>query len=394
MPGPLPRPARAVIVSTDADVLDAMRRALCAPDFAVAAEAWPGIDAVRRSADEEPHVVVVHAESPLGPAARNIQAIAAAAPRAGIAVVSSAGDLETIRRLMNAGADDFATLPLGDDALRETARRALGAALRRGGGEEAATRAAGRVITVAGPRGGVGKTTVASNLAIALAQETDVSVAVVDLDLLFGAAAVALGVMPHVTVQEWLHARAAGEAAPASRYLATHRSGARVLAAPFEPDAHADFGPTEAAAVIEDLASTHDFVVVDTAASFTPVTGAAVELASVVLLLTTPDVASLRAVRYVVQTLRGWGIDDDRLRLVRNRPLPVRADSDAEVGAAVGIPVAWSLPHDGAVLRASDLGSPVCESRPRSPFAREVRRIARYLGHGEPVRRRRWLRAS
>jgi pilus assembly protein CpaE len=388
----MPEPTRVLIVSVDADVLDTMRRAFVAPEFAVAGEAWPGIDAVRRATEDAPHVVVVHVEPPLGPAARNVQALAAAAPGAGIAVVSSHGDLETIRRLMNAGADDFTTLPLPDEALRETARRALTASKRRAGEVEPSDRVAGRVITVAGPRGGVGKTTVATNLAVALAQDTTVSVAVVDLDLLFGGAAIALDLMPDQTVQEWLQARASGDAAPAGRYLATHRTGVKLLAAPAEPDPGAEFGPPETAALIEDLASAHDFVIVDTPASFTPVTAAAVELASVVLLLTTPDVASLRAVRYVVQTLRGWGVDDDRLRLVRNLPLPLRSDRDAEVASTVGIPVAWSLPHDRAVLRASDTGAPVCESSPRSGFAREVRAIAHYFGHGEPVRRRRRLK--
>ena len=387
-------PVRVLLIGSDGDVLEAMRRALSAPEFAIVGEAWPGLAAVRSAAQEAADVILIHVEPPLGPAARTIQATAAAAPGAGIAVVSRANDLETIRRSMNAGADDFATLPLTDAGVQEVARRAHGAAQRRLSGADTLARVAGRVITVAGPRGGVGKTTLAANLAIALAAEPNVSVAIVDLDLLFGATAIALGMMPATTLQDWLRAQAGGQALPAARFLASHRGGARLLAAPFAPDAHLDFGGREAAMVIEDLASTHDFVVVDTPASFTPVTTAAVELASAVLLMTTADLASLRAVRYVLQTLRAWDFAEERIQLVRNRPLRVDPENDAAVGETVGIPIAWSLPHDRTVARTADLGSPVCESHARSPMAREVTRIAHYLVHGEASRRRRWLRAA
>lgn len=383
-------PLRALLIGSDPDVLDAMRRALAAPAFAIAGEAWPGIEAVRRAAEEAPDVIVIHVEPPLGPATRTIQAALGAAPGAGVAVVSRTSDLETIRRAMNAGADDFAAWPMSDAAIQETARRAYEAARQRAPGSDASARASGRVITVAGPRGGVGKTTLAANLAVALAASSTVSVAVVDLDPLFGATAIALGMMPATTLQDWLRAQNAGGSAPAARFLATHRSGARLLAAPFAPDALLDFDTREAASVIEDLASTHDFVVVDTPGSFTPVTTAAVELASSVLLMTTADVASLRGVRYVLQTLRSWDFDEERIQLVRNRPLHSDHERDASIGDTVGIPVAWSLPHDRTVARTADLGSPVAESHTRSPLAREVQRLAHYLLHGESRRRRRW----
>lgn len=385
---------RALLIGSDADVLDVMRRALAAPAFAIVGEAWPGLEAVRCAAEEAPDVIVMHIEPPLGPATRTIEAVLAAAPGAGIAVVSRTSDLETIRRSMNAGAHDFAALPLSDAAIQETARRACDAAQRRAPGDDTAARAAGRVITIAGPRGGVGKTTLAANLGVALAAARSVSVAVVDLDLLFGATAIALGMMPATTLQDWLRAQEAGGTAPAARFLAAHRSGAHLLAAPFAPDAHLDFGTREAGMLIEDLASTHDFVVVDTPASFTPVTTVAVDLASTVLLMTTADVASLRGVRYVLQTLRDWDFDEERIQLVRNRPLRNEAEHDSVLGETVGLPVTWSLPHDRTVARTADLGSPVAESHARSPLAREVKRMAHYLVHGESPRRRRWLGAA
>lgn len=93
-------------------------------------EAWPGIDAVRRADALKPDVVVLHIEEPIVPALRTAQALADSCD-AGLAVISSADDLDTMRRVMNAGAHDFATLPLSDAELRDAARRAASTAGRR-----------------------------------------------------------------------------------------------------------------------------------------------------------------------------------------------------------------------------------------------------------------------
>jgi len=250
----------------------------------------------------------------------------------------------------------------------------------------------GTVLCVVGPRGGVGKTAVASNLAVALANETGTAVALVDLDLLFGSAAIALGVMPAATIQNWLQMKASGHDEPVSRYLSNHRAGLKVLAAPLEPDTELEFGPQEVADIINDLASTHEFVVIDTPPSFTEISAAAIELASATMMLTTGDIASLRAVRHVVQTLRDWGIEEERLRLVRNSPVPFRGASDDEMREAIGIDVAWSLPHDRDVFKTTDLGVSVVESNQRSPFARQVTDMAHFFGRvkktDQPARRR------
>ena len=87
-----------LLVSSDPEVLETMRRALSSPSITYVGEAWPGIDAARRAAATQPDVVVLHVEDPLVPALRTVQAIAEACP-AGIAVISSLTDIETVRRV-------------------------------------------------------------------------------------------------------------------------------------------------------------------------------------------------------------------------------------------------------------------------------------------------------
>lgn len=199
---------RILLVTSDGDVLETMRRAFSGAGFDIAGEAWPGIDAARRAGTLTPDVVMFHIEEPIAPAMRTVEAISEACPAAGLAVVSSSLDLETVRRVMNAGAHDFAQLPLADDAIRDAAVRATAASSRRGADAEASNfSASGKVITVAGPRGGVGKTTIATNLALSLTQETGTGVALADLDILFGGAAIGLDMIPGSGVQDWLQER-------------------------------------------------------------------------------------------------------------------------------------------------------------------------------------------
>lgn len=372
---------KTLLVSSDPDVLEAMKRALSGGEFFLAGEAWPGIEAVRSATQLQPELVMLHVEEPLGPALNTIKSVTQACPQAAIGVLSSRSDLATVRRIMNAGAHDFATLPLNDDELRDSARRASSASNRGSGTEDdEPVDVQGVVMTVAGPRGGVGKTSVSTNLAVALARETGTAVALLDLDLLFGSAAIALGIMPAATIQDWMQMRTAGHQEPVGRYLSDHRSGLKVLAAPLEPDPSIEITPQDVADVISDLASTHEFVVIDTGASFSEITAAAIELSSITILLTTGDVASLRAVRHVTQTLRSWNIEDERLRLIRNAPVPFKGASSDEIREAVGLPVEWAFPHDPDVFKATDVGVSVVESKPRSPFARQLRDVALYVG--------------
>lgn len=371
-----------LLVSSDPEVLDGMRQALSGPGFTNVGEAWPGIDAARRAAATQPDVVVLHVEDPLVPALRTVQAIAEACP-AGLAVVSSLTEIDTVRRIMNAGAHDYLTLPLTDEALQDAVVRAARAAERRRSNSDAArpasAAAAGTVISVVGPRGGVGKTTIASNLAVEIARLTGTAVAIADLDLRFGSVALTLDVLPQTGIQDWLREHAARPNSPLARHLTDHHSGLRVLAAPAQASPDAQITATDVADLVADLSGTHEYVVLDTPASLVEATAAAIDLAPLTMIVTTPDLPSLRGARYLVETLRGWDIADERLRLVLNHPTEVLKVSHEEAKAAVGMPVAWDLPFDQNALRALAAGVPVSDFRPNSALPQELREIARFV---------------
>lgn len=372
-----------LLVSSDPEVMESMRLALSGPGFECVGEAWPGIDAARRAAATQPDVVVLHVEDPLVPALKTVQAIAEACP-AGLAVVSSLTEIDTVRRVMNAGAHDFLTIPLTDEALQDAVIRAARTAERRRNNvsdqdRSPASTATGTVISVVGPRGGVGKTVVAANLAIEIARLTGTAVAIADLDLHFGEVALALDVLPQSGLQDWLREHAGRPNAPLARHLTDHHSGLRVLAAPLESSPDVNVTASDVADLVSDLSGTHEYVVLDTPASLSEATAAAIDLAPLTLIVTSPDLPSLRATRYLVDTLRAWDIPDERLRLVLNHPTEVLKVSPEDVLNAVGLPVAWQIPFDQNALRALAAGVPVSDYRPNSALPQELRDIARFV---------------
>lgn len=382
---------RVLLVTSDPDVLEALRRSFRAPGFTVAGEAWPGIDAVRRAAALRPDVVMMHVEEPIVPALRTAQALADASS-AGLAIISSVDDLETVRRVMNAGAHDFATLPLSDDELRDAANRAAAAAGRRAANTLSGptmpqrSSTSGRVITIASARGGTGKSTIAANLGIELARTKQAGVVVVDLDLLFGSVAMMLDTLPDIGIQEWKRDRAKNTSGAVSPYLTETRSGVRLLAAPTDPDAELEITPTDVADLVTDLSSTYDYVVIDTAAGYSEVTGAALERATLPILVSTPEIGALRAVHYVVDRLRTHGDVNERISLLINY---ARAYSTVhELPADPGVDVRWEIRHDVQVLRAAAGGVPVSMHKAGSMFSRSLREIASSIEEQEGARRR------
>lgn len=382
---------RVLLVTSDPDVLEALRRSFRGRGFAVAGEAWPGIDAVRRAAALRPDVVLMHVEEPIVPALRTAQALADASD-AGLAIISSADDLETVRRVMNAGAHDFATLPLTDDELRDAATRAASAAGRRSATGPAAPSpsSSGRIITVASPRGGTGKSTIAANLAIELGRTTRTGVVAVDLDLLFGSVAMMLDTLPEIGIQEWKRDRAKNPSGAVSPYLVDTASGVRLLAAPTDPDPEIEVTAQDVSDLLLDLSSTYEYVVVDTGPGFNDVTRAALERATMPLLVTTPEAASLRALRHVVQQLRTTPGLVERVALVLNYS---RAYAPVdELPADPGVPVNWEIRHDVQVLRAALAGVPVSSHKAGATLPRVLREVVAALeeapAEDQPARRR------
>ncbi len=250
-----------------------------------------------------------------------------------------------------------------------------------------------RIITVVSPKGGSGKTTVASNLAVGLASGAPGAVVLVDLDLQFGDVASVLRLNPEASILDVARASRL-DATVLKAFLTPHPSGLYTLCAPESPAAAEEVGVERVAAVLQLLTDQFRYVIVDTGAGLSEHTLTALESSTDILCLCSMDVPSVRGLRKELEALDLLGMVTQRRHLVLNRA-DARVGLDADdIEAAVGLPVDVAVPSSRAVPLSMNQGSPVLESDARSPVGRQmtalVNRFADQAAVRSGGRRRRW----
>src|SRR5947208_96060 len=191
------RNPRVIVIGPEPVNRDEVQKMLALSGFSVLGEAGYGIEAVSLAKKSEPDVVVIAIEEPLIRALQTVEALADLLPQSPIIGHSSIKDSGSMRRAMVADVKDYLVSPVKEEELINSIHTVLAQEERRRArlaGETDEPIAAGTVVTVFGAKGGIGKTTIATNLATALVQKTKQSVVVVDLDTRFGDVAILMDI--------------------------------------------------------------------------------------------------------------------------------------------------------------------------------------------------------
>ena len=238
----------------------------------------------------------------------------------------------------------------------------------------------GKLIVSFSTKGGVGKSTVATNVSVGLAQKSERPVCIVDCDLQFGDVAVLLSLPPKSTVVDAAAAVHHNDPEFMKNLVIQHpASGLNVLPAPVEPSAADQVRPEEMLAIANQLQQFCDFVVVDMPPHFDDLVLALIESADVVLLVASMDIPSIKNLKIGMQTLDLLSIAGNKLRLVLNRAnAKVKLDVK-EVERALGLPATYPIPSDISVPQAVNRGIPVVLDKPGAPAARALDYVAESL---------------
>jgi pilus assembly protein CpaE len=285
-----------------------------------------------------------------------------------------------VREIIPAGAED--------DQVLQALTRATQAALRR---QVTAAPAVlqevppGRVITVMSPKGGAGKTTVATNLATQLAHRAPGLVAILDLDLQFGDVASALGLGPQSTMADAARAQGKLDSTAIKVFLEPHPSGLFALAGPHFPAEAEDVTAQTAGHVVDILAAEFSYVVVDTAAGLDEYALAAAERSDDIVFVCVTDVPSVRGLRKALDALDLLGMTRPQRHLVLNRADDKVGLSSKDIEATLGLPVDASVPTSREVQISINQGEPIVESDPRSAPGRAFTAFAGRFVQNEPV---------
>lgn len=242
----------------------------------------------------------------------------------------------------------------------------------------------GTIITLFSARTGTGKTTIAINLAVALAQETGQRVALVDLDVRFGDVAIFMDIPVERSLADLVALGDEIATSTLEQCVYVHRTGVSVLPAPVGPTEWRKIEAQHVQRIVSLLAESYDLVVLDTPDTFNDIVVCALKMATDVALICTADDKTLDNTRQAIDYLRSESLLD-KTKLVVNS-INERSDTEPQhIQRIMGVDVFSSVPYDRNISGATQFGTPLVASNPNSKAALRTARLAYMLAGLLPV---------
>jgi pilus assembly protein CpaE len=375
----------ALVVDQDIQARFEMKQIVRASGLTVVADAGYGMEAISSAQEHNPDVIVVGANEPMERSIQTVESLIALLPDTPVIVYSDSREIDTVRKSMLAGARDFLQRPVRPDALRDSVLKAMEAEenrrLRKAGqAPGAATR--GTIVTVFGAKGGIGKSTLSTNLGVALARQDHASVAIIDLDNGFGDVIGMLDIKPERTLVDLIRDIEKVDRDDLRKYLTRHElSGLDVLAGPSVLEWRS-ISPDDVRRVLELLARCYDTVVIDTSGTLNDFSELAVEVATMMLWITTTEFASVRDSIEAMRALKSLSYSDERIRVIVNAITGDDLVRTTAVQEALQREIFWSIPYDKKVRQGTHLGQPIVIRAPQSAAARSYVDLATAISGG------------
>jgi pilus assembly protein CpaE len=296
-------------------------------------------------------------------------------------VVLAAGEAsQLLDQALDADVDDVLLLPQLIDNVAFSIRKAAHAGRRNGTGATGN----GRIVTVFSPKGGTGKTAIATNLAAALAKHEGKRTLLLDLDLQFGDAAIMLGIRPDKTIYDLVSAPGELDPEKLSGYTTHHDSGLEVLPAPLRPEDAELVTEAKIARLLEVARMSYDVIVVDTSPFFHGPMLATLDQTDELVLVCSLDVPTIKNVRLALQTLDLLSFPDRKVRVLLNRANSKVGMKQSEVEHALERKVRFTAPSDRAVPVAVNRGTPVVLADQSAEFAVALKQVAKAVADPQP----------
>ncbi len=377
---------RVLIVDDISETRDHLAKLLgFEPDIEVVGAASSGAEAIDLAGRILPDVVLMDINMPDMDGITATERLSAQVPAAAVVMMSVQGEADYLRRSMLAGAREFLVKPFSSDELTASIRQ-VNAREREKAERMAATPAVraqdptakGQVVAVFSPKGGVGRTTIAVNLAVAASSELGKKVTLVDASFQFGDVAVLLNLNPKDKSMAELvpQLELGSDSESVEAFTIAHSSGIHVLLAPPSPEMAELITPASVKHVIEILRQRSELVVVDCAAWFNDTLLGILDLADVVLTVLTLEITSIKNTRLFLEVAEQLGYSH-KIRLVLNRADTSLGIRVADVEHSIGRKVDHTIVSDGrVVVYALNRGVPFVLSNRESQVSQDVLRLA------------------
>jgi pilus assembly protein CpaE len=357
-------------------------------DMEVVGAAASGPEALELAARLNPDIVLMDINMPDMDGISTTELLSAQAPSAAVIMMSVQGEADYLRRSMLAGAREFLVKPFSSDELTASIRQVtdrerqkltrLATQPATASSAAPGDREPGTVVAVFSPKGGVGRTTVAVNLAVAAATELGRKVVLVDGSFQFGDVGVLLNLNPrNKSIADLAPELETGEPESLDTFVITHSAGIRVLLAPPSPEMAELVTPNAIKKVLDKLRMQSDLVVVDCAAAFNETTIAILDTADVILTMLSLEITSIKNMRLFLEVAEQLGYESGKVKLVLNRADSTLGIRVADVEHSIGRKVDHTIVSDGrSVVYALNRGVPFFLSNKEAQVSQDILRLA------------------
>ena len=404
MQDPRNRPIRLLIVDDVPDTAQNVQKLLYFEhDIQVVGVAVNARDAIAKANALRPDVILMDINMPDMDGLRATEIILRQVPTR-VVIMSVQGDKEYLDRAMMAGARGFLVKPFSGEDLINKVRAAArvpvfpqpGPQPSDGGGagpgsngkvpttQPSKTRLH-RMIAVYSPKGGVGRSVIAANLAVALKGLTNSRVALVDADLQSGDAHVLLNINAPNTMDDLREAAGGLDAEVISDAMAEHESGVELLRAPVAVESAERFTADATKAILVELREHFDYLIIDTDDALSEATLTVLEMADQIVLVTTLEVTTINKVTRFLEVLDRLGFPEEKVKLVCNRVDTYYGIRPSQVETQLHHRFICQIPEDNRLVVTSvNRGIPFVLAEKRAGVSRSVGMLADRIAAGDP----------
>jgi len=380
---------RLLIVDDIAETRENIRKLLqFEPDIVVVGTARTGEEAIRVAHDTQPDVVLMDINMPDMNGIKATEAILEDIPFTQIVILSVQNEPDYMRKAMLAGARDFIAKPPSGDELISTIRfvskrvkeqreklkkaAAMSAPVISGDGQYADMRPEGKLLVVYSPKGGVGCTTLATNLAVGLTTD-DTPVALVDANFQFGDVSVFMNLQAKNSILDLASRVDELDQHIVNEVLMKHECGLHVLAAPPQPEMADEVQAEQFRAVLAFLRKQFAYIIVDTSSTMDDVTLAALDLSDVLMAVATTDIPSIKDTRLLLDLLSILEYPRESIMMVLNKTDRRTGITAEKISENLKHPIVGEISIDERTITASvNRGVPLLLGDRSRPIAKEM----------------------